>query len=307
LRAERSPARRSVLRSVLATNLSRIQEGYETICQHLIPGEHGQEFMKGFSRWTEETIRAGKDLLSGADYALRSASAAAAQGPDEEQRTVAAKPLPDIDTRSNTIRTSDREVEVLLTFNTPRIVLLGSVLSDEECDALTEYCKSRLLRSTVMSGLQGTVQVHENRTSYGVDLRLGETALVAKIEARLAALANWPVERGENMQVLRYNAGEEYRAHFDWMNPGLPALRKHMGAGGQRLGTFVLYLSTVESGGGTSFPAVGLDVMPKKGGAVFFVNTDSQYVPDQLTLHAGSPVIKGVKFIANKWLLEREP
>jgi prolyl 4-hydroxylase len=79
-----------------------------------------------------------------------------------------------------------------------------------------------------------------------------------------------------------------------------------MGTGGQRLGTFILYLNTVESGGGTSFPAIGLEVIPKKCGAVFFVNTDSQYVPDQLTLHAGSPVVKGVKFIANKWLLERE-
>lgn len=305
LRAELDPARRSILRRVLATNLSRIQEGYETICKHLILGEHGEEFMKGFSRWAEETISAAKDLL-GANDALRSAPTAAARGRYAGHAAVAAKPLPNIDTRSNTIRTSDREVEVLLTFNTPRIVLLGNVLSDGECDALIEYCEPLLSRSTVVSGAEGTVQVHENRTSYGVELRRGETALITQIEARLAALANWPVERGENLQVLRYNPGEEYRAHFDWMNPELPALRKHMGTGGQRLGTFVLYLSTVESGGGTSFPAIGLEVTPKKGGAVFFVNTDSQYVPDQLTLHAGSPVFKGVKFIANKWLLERE-
>jgi prolyl 4-hydroxylase len=148
--------------------------------------------------------------------------------------------------------------------------------------------------------------VHQNRTSRDVMLRRGETAIIARIEARLAALAQWPVERCEGMQILRYDAGNEYRAHFDWMNPDLPGLRKHMEVGGQRLGTFVLYLSKVESGGGTSFPAVGLEVMPKKGGAVFFVNTDSQRVPDQLTLHAGSPVIKGVKFVANKWLRERE-
>ena len=152
----------------------------------------------------------------------------------------------------------------------------------------------------------GNVQVHENRTSRDVMLRRSETALIARIEARLAALAQWPVERSEGMQVLRYGTGDEYRAHFDWMNPDLPGLRKHMEVGGQRVGTFVLYLSKVERGGGTSFPAIGMEVMPKKGAALFFVNADCQHVPDQLTLHAGSPVVKGVKFIANKWLRQRE-
>jgi prolyl 4-hydroxylase len=90
------------------------------------------------------------------------------------------------------------------------------------------------------------------------------------------------------------------------MDPDLPGLNKYMEVGGQRLGTFVLYLSRVEAGGGTSFPAIGLEVMPKKGGAVFFLNTDPQHVPDQLTLHAGSPVVRGVKFVANKWLRQRE-
>jgi hypothetical protein len=79
-----------------------------------------------------------------------------------------------------------------------------------------------------------------------------------------------------------------------------------MQVGGQRLGTNVPYLSKIEWGGGTSFPAIGLEVMPKKGAALFFVNIDCQHVPDQLTLHAGSPVVKSAKFIANKWLRHRE-
>src|SRR5438552_17080850 len=54
--------------------------------------------------------------------------------------------LPDIDTSSNCIHACDRVIDVLLTVNSPRIVLLGNVLSDEEAVALTGYCQPRLER-----------------------------------------------------------------------------------------------------------------------------------------------------------------
>ena len=157
-------------------------------------------------------------------------------------------------------------MEVLLTLNAPRIALLGNVLSDEECDALVAYCEPRLVRSSVVADADGNVQVHPNRTSRDVMLQRRETEIIARIEARLAALTQWPVERSEGLQVLRYGAGDEYRPHFDWISSDLPGLRGHMATGGQRLAMFVLYLSQVESGGGTSFPSIGLQVMPKKGG-----------------------------------------
>lgn len=307
-RAERDPAKHEVFGRVLERNLARIEEGYQTLRRHFEPGEHGREFMEGFYAWTEKTMGLAKDLLGrGSQSDLKPVQDAPAEpGDGAPVATVTVQPLPNIDTTANSILTPDREVEILLTVNAPRIVPLGNVLSDEECDALAEYCAPRLVRSSVVADADGNVQVHESRTSRDVMLRRGETAIIARIEARLAALAQWPIERGEGMQFLRYDPGNEYRAHFDWMNPDLPGLRKHMEVGGQRLGTFVPYLSKVESGGGTLFPAIGLEVMPKKGGAVFFVNTDCRHVPDHLTLHAGSPVVKSVKFVANKWLRQRE-
>jgi prolyl 4-hydroxylase len=217
----------------------------------------------------------------------------------------AAQPLPDIDTTANTVRTPDRQINILMTLATPRIVVLGNVLSDEECDALAAFSDQRMERSPVVADADGGMQLHAHRTSSGAMLQRGETELINRVEARLAALANWPVERGEGMQVLRYEPGNEYRAHFDWFDADAPGPRKHLERGGQRLGTFVLYLSDVEQGGGTAFPAIGLEVQPQKGGAVFFVNTDPYGAPDRRTLHAGMPVVKGLKFVANKWLRER--
>jgi prolyl 4-hydroxylase len=216
------------------------------------------------------------------------------------------QPMPDIDTSSNTIAAPDRDVDVLLTLKTPRIVLLGNVLSEEECDALAAYCGERWARSPVVADGDGANQVHAHRTSRGAMLQRGETELIARVETRLAFLADWPMDHGEGMQVLRYETGNEYRAHYDWFDPDLPGPRKHLEHGGQRVGTFVIYLSDVEQGGGTAFPSIGLEVQPKKGGAVFFANTDAFRVPDRQTLHAGMPVVKGTKMVANKWLRERK-
>jgi prolyl 4-hydroxylase len=218
----------------------------------------------------------------------------------------APKPMPEIDTTKNAIQASDRVVDVLLTLAAPRIVLLGNVLSDEECDALCTYVDQRLTRSPVIGDSDGVAQLNSDRTSQGAMLARGETELIARIDARLASIARWPVERGEGLQVQRYETGNEYRAHYDWFDASLPGPRKHLERGGQRVGTFILYMCDVEQGGGTSFPGLGLEVQPKKGNAIYFANTDAFGVPDRETLHAGMPVVKGVKFIANKWLRESE-
>jgi prolyl 4-hydroxylase len=214
--------------------------------------------------------------------------------------------MPEIDTAANTVRTPDRMVDVLLTLKNPRIVVLGNLLSAEECDAMIAYTEQRLQRSPVVADSDGKTEVHAQRTSRGAMLQRSESELVARIEARLTALTQWPAERGEGLQLLRYDSGNEYRPHYDWFNPALPGPRKHLERGGQRVATIIMYLSDVEQGGATSFPNIGLQVQPKKGNAVFFANTDAYGTPDQKTLHAGEPVLKGVKFIATKWLRERE-
>ena len=304
LKAERDESRKTVIAGVLERNLSRIKEGYETIRKHFKTGQHGTEFIKGLSTWIDNTITLAEDTLRcSAKPDSVSASANAIKASNNSFRPAVQTPtIPTIEVTGNTIHAADREVNVIFTLRSPSIMLVGNLLSDEECDALVGYSEPRLVRSSVVADAQGNVQVHSSRTSLGVMLRQSETPLIARIEHRLAALAKWPLDCAEGLQILRYGTGEEYRPHFDWMDPSLPGLRKHLQAGGQRLATFVLYLSKVESGGYTAFPSVGLEIMPQKGSAVFFLNTNSDHTPDELTLHAGSPVTGGVKFVANKWL-----
>lgn len=210
--------------------------------------------------------------------------------------------MPYIDISSNRIALPDREVELLFVLKQPQVILLGNVLSDEECDAIVAHCGTRYTRSTVAAESDGASVVHEGRTSEMAFIQRGEAEVAERVDRRLAALAHWPIERSEPFQLQKYGPTQEYRPHYDWLDPDSAGHQSHLARGGQRLATFVLYLCDVEQGGGTVFPTLGLEVYPKKGSALWFLNTDRAHRPDSQTLHGGAPVVGGTKIIANKWL-----
>ncbi len=221
-------------------------------------------------------------------------------------RREAAKQLPDLDLSQSPrqIDAGDRMVDVIASLNLPRVVVLGNLLSAEECDALIESARPQLARSLTVATKTGGEELNPDRTSSGTFFARGQTPEVARIEARIARLLDWPVENGEGLQVLHYRPGAEYKPHYDYFDPGEPGTPTILKRGGQRLATLVMYLSEPERGGGTTFPDAGLEVAPVRGNAVFF-NYDRPH-PSTRTLHGGAPVIEGEKWVATKWLRERE-
>jgi prolyl 4-hydroxylase len=211
-------------------------------------------------------------------------------------------PEPALDGASSSLPLPDREVQLLLSLRRPRLALFGNFLSHDECDALMALARPRLARSQTVDRQSGTSQVNAARTSDGMFFERGESPLIGRIEQRIAALLQWPVERGEGLQVLRYPPGAQYRPHFDYFDPaqpGTPAVLRH---GGQRVGTLLMYLNTPPGGGMTTFPDAQLEVAPVKGHALFF----SYERPHESTgtLHGSAPVSDGEKWVATKWLRE---
>ena len=214
--------------------------------------------------------------------------------------------VPELDLLSGAreLDAGDRRVQVLASLQSPRVVVLGGFLSETECDALVDAARSRLVRSLTVQTQTGGEELNADRTSSGMFFNRGESALIQRIEARIARLLRWPVENGEGLQVLHYLPGAEYKPHYDYFDPAEPGTPRLLERGGQRVATLLMYLNEPERGGGTTFPDAGLEVAPHRGQAVFF--SYDQPAPTTRTLHGGAPVIAGEKWVATKWLRERE-
>ena len=112
----------------------------------------------------------------------------------------------------NKIKTEDREINIIARLEEPLIVILGNVLSDEECDELIRLSKDKMHRSKI--GV--TREVNELRTSSSMFFQENENDIVTRIEKRISSIMNIPIEHGEGIQILKYTPGQEYKAHFDF-------------------------------------------------------------------------------------------
>ena len=107
---------------------------------------------------------------------------------------------------------------------------------------------------------------------------------------------------GEAFQIANYGIGGVYNHHPDSMNLHsemslLSKENKEMASTwGDRVATFMGYLSHVELGGATVFPSLGLTLWPEKGSAAFWWNLQGNGLTDLLTLHGGCPVLVGSKW-----------
>lgn len=252
-------------------------------------------------RWIEENLDAGcasQDIArslqkSGIDTDFAVAAVAAVAKARAARKTFVEGP---------TLHAPGVAVPVLARIASPRIAVLERVLEDEECEALIHMARPRLTPSTVIDPESGNDVVATYRGSEGMFFRPLENALITILDHRLSGLLNLPVENGEGLQVLRYPVGAESAPHFDFLLPTNDANRASVARSGQRLATLIVYLNTVDAGGETVFPELGLAVQPHRGYGLCFEYRDPLGNFDSRALHAGAAVQQGEKWIVTKWM-----
>uniref|UniRef100_A0A7R9VYF6 Fe2OG dioxygenase domain-containing protein n=1 Tax=Chlamydomonas euryale TaxID=1486919 RepID=A0A7R9VYF6_9CHLO len=171
-------------------------------------------------------------------------------------------------------------------------------------------------RSTVV-GAGGKSVEDSYRTSFGTFLRRCQDEVVERVENRVAAWTHIPLEHQEDIQVLRYEAGQFYKVHADTIRDP---------QAGVRVATVLVYLNEPSEGGETAFPnsewvdpelaerngpfsdcAEGhVAFKPKVGDALLFwsINPDG-VTEDPHASHTGCPVLSGVKWTLTKWIHAR--
>jgi prolyl 4-hydroxylase len=191
----------------------------------------------------------------------------------------------------------------------PWVVTLDKFVTDDEADRLIELgAEEGYKRSSDVGKVKFDGSFEENfndgRTSLNAWCQhacYNDTA-AKQVISRIEEITHIPETNSEYLQLLKYDVGQYYRRHHDFIDFGNDRQP------GVRLLTVFLYLNDVEAGGGTNFPILNITVMPKRGRVLIWPSVlDSQpNRKDRRTDHQALPVEKGIKYGANAWLHQRD-
>ena len=181
------------------------------------------------------------------------------------------------------------------------IYAIGEFLTSNECRKLAGMIDMVARPSTLYEG----TYKDGFRTSYSGNFD-SQDPMVKMISRRMDDALGLPGKIGETMQGQRYLPGQEFKPHNDWFYTDQEYWNIERKRGGQRCWTAMAFLNEVEEGGHTHFVEVGASIEPKPGVLLVWNNATPEGLPNEDTLHAGTPVIKGQKYVLTKWYRTRK-
>ena len=138
---------------------------------------------------------------------------------------------------------------------TPDIVRHAGLFTAAECAYVLDIAKPGYAPSTVYDSQRRLVR-DPIRSSDGATLHwLIEDPAIHALNRRIAAACGTDAGQGEAAQVLRYQAGQQYRPHFDFVRA----------APNQRVLTALVWLNHDFKGGETAFTARGTEAQGPQG------------------------------------------
>ncbi|KAK7734006.1 hypothetical protein SLS53_008001 [Cytospora paraplurivora] len=216
----------------------------------------------------------------------------------------------------------------------PLLIYIHGFLHTDEIDALLVAAESLFKPSTVTTN--GRKVSTPDRTSSSASLAL-RNPTVQCVLARATQFMGTMLRDGDEIgppQLVRYTAGQHFNVHHDWYDTPQRAYdgsRRTF----NRVASFFAFLQDNCTGGETYFPHIngqpghveyeralghagpkswdeadptwrvyedgGLAFRPVKGNALFWVNLHTNGTGDERTLHAGLPVVEGLKTAMNIW------
>ena len=224
----------------------------------------------------------------------------------------------------------------------PYIVVFHDLLSNTEVEYLKEVAKPNLSRNrTYNGGLSGAVNYQEIKSGKArKHIHKSVQAWISEVEwPTLSSIKNWvgkdytymihPILWKLNqrislatqlvtnvhgstskLQVTNYGLAGICETHVDSMGimevdeDHLRKTRPDFFVHGDVIATIMAWLSDTKAGGATAFVSPGHErtILPEKGSAAFWYNLYSDGMVDKSTKHGGCPILKGSKWILNRWI-----
>jgi hypothetical protein len=199
-------------------------------------------------------------------------------------------------------------VPTLRTLSTaPYIAVAEGFLSPKFCDWVIARAAPKLAPAQVYDRKGGATS-GLSRTNSVMHFPFPEMDLLLFLALqRAGSLMGVPIQGMEPTAVLHYRPGEAFQPHHDYLDPRRPGFAADIARAGQRIATFLIYLSDDFEGGETHFPELDIRFRGRKGDAILFHNVDRQGRPDPRTLHAGLPPGRGEKWLLSQWIRGARP
>jgi prolyl 4-hydroxylase len=185
----------------------------------------------------------------------------------------------------------------------PPMFMFHDILTKYQMKVVKELGQPLLHRS-------GVFQVAAQDRTH-TDYRISKSAwlldsldpVITRLSLKARVLTNLTLDTAEQWQVLNYGIGGHYETHCDFATKReLSTFEQQQG---NRVATFICYISDIPAGGSTVFPEIGVQLVPKKGTCGLWYNLRRNGDGDFNTRHAACPVLAGYKWACNKWFHER--
>ena len=179
-----------------------------------------------------------------------------------------------------------------------QLYTIENFLTPEECNEIIDKSKDKFSPSPILLSEVNPDKYFRTSKTYNIM----KADFLESIETKISSFINLDSEYSEPLQIQYYEVGNEFKAHQDFFIKGTRDWEHFAGKKfGQRTWTFTVYLNDVENGGTTDFINLDIKVKPKTGKAVIWNNLYPNGEGNPDSMHAGTPVKAGKKYIITKW------
>lgn len=206
-----------------------------------------------------------------------------------------------------------------------KIYEFRNFLKKSECKDIIKFSKSKVEDSMVVCK-DGKDCLDDYRTSKSTFIKDNDLYVADLISKKLEKLLCINKNNFEELQVVYYKPGKQYKEHWDaCISEDVTDCDNLVKKAGQRYATFLIYLNDVSEGGETCFPKLDKDdniinesdkqlctnphtkkIKPEQGKGILFFNLEKNGIDHKdIAMHAGLPPIKGEKWLCNKWIRTR--